>query len=108
MLGRGRRRIANAGMIYIHSARITHEEIIKQRIARDGEGKSGGFRTLILLKIGNRAFFVYGFAKNEKDNIEADDLIALKKLAAIILNYTDDQLKDSLNKNILIEVQCHE
>jgi hypothetical protein len=82
--------------------------VIKQRIARDGEGKSGGFRTLILLKIGNRAFFVYGFAKNEKDNIEADDLIALKKLAAIILNYTDDQLKDSLSKNILIEVQCHE
>jgi hypothetical protein len=61
-----------------------------------------------LLKIGNRAFFVYGFAKNEKDNIEADDLISLKKLATIMLNYTDDQLKDSLNKNILIEVQCHE
>jgi hypothetical protein len=37
--------------------------VIKQRVARDGEGKSGGFRTLILFKIGNRAFFVYGFAK---------------------------------------------
>jgi hypothetical protein len=82
--------------------------VIKQRVARDGEGKSGGFRTLILFKIGNRAFFVYGFAKNEKDNIDTNDLISLKKLAAIILNYTDTELENSLNKNILIEVHCHE
>ena len=82
--------------------------VIKQRVARDGEGKSGGFRTLILFKIGNRAFFVYGFAKNEKDNIDANDLISLKKLAAIMFNYTDAELENSHNKNILIEVHCHE
>jgi hypothetical protein len=45
---------------------------------------------------------------DELKSIESDYLISLKKLATIMLNYTDDQLKDSLNKNILIEVQCHE
>jgi hypothetical protein len=55
--------------------------VIKQRIARPGQGKSGGFRTLIVFRAGTRAIFVHGFAKNEKDNIEEDELVALKKLA---------------------------
>jgi hypothetical protein len=46
-----------------------------------GQGKSGGFRTLIVFRAGTRAIFVHGFAKNEKDNIEEDELVALKKLA---------------------------
>ena len=44
--------------------------VIKQRVARSGAGKSGGFRTLILFRIGTLAFFVHGFAKNERDNID--------------------------------------
>ena len=51
--------------------------VVKQRIARPGQGKSGGFRTLIVFRAGARAFFVHGFAKNEKDNIESEDLAAL-------------------------------
>jgi len=46
--------------------------VFRQRIARQGGGKSGGFRALILLKLGERAFFVHGFAKNERDNIRDD------------------------------------
>ncbi|MCA3758320.1 MAG: type II toxin-antitoxin system RelE/ParE family toxin, partial [Phenylobacterium sp.] len=42
--------------------------VFKQRIARDGGGKSGGFRTIILFKVGGHSFFVHGFAKNEKAN----------------------------------------
>jgi len=42
---------------------------IKQRIARAGGGKSGGFRAIVLFRFGERAFFVHGFAKNEHDNI---------------------------------------
>ena len=52
--------------------------VIKQRIARPGQGKSGGFRTLIVFRSGGTAFFVHGFAKNEKDNIGKDELAALK------------------------------
>jgi hypothetical protein len=43
--------------------------VIKQRIARPGQGKSGGFRTLIVFRAGTRAIFLHGFAKNEKDNL---------------------------------------
>jgi hypothetical protein len=39
--------------------------VIKQRIARPGQGKSGGFRPLIVFRAGTRAIFVHGFAKNE-------------------------------------------
>jgi hypothetical protein len=58
---------------------------IKQRIARPGQGKSGGFRTLIVFRAGARAIFVHGFAKNEKDNIGREELPALKRLAAEML-----------------------
>ena len=55
-------------------------------------GKSGGFRTIILLKAGERPFFVRGFAKNERDNIREDELTALKALAASMLSYDDAAL----------------
>jgi hypothetical protein len=64
--------------------------LIKQRVARRGEGKSGGFRTLIVFKQGERAFFVHRFAKNEQDkqdNITMKELVALRKLASKLLAY---------------------
>ncbi|MEW6186311.1 MAG: type II toxin-antitoxin system RelE/ParE family toxin, partial [Thermodesulfobacteriota bacterium] len=47
--------------------------VLKQRIARPGQGKSKGYRTIILLHQGYRAFFVYGFAKSERDDIDKDE-----------------------------------
>lgn len=44
--------------------------VIKQRIARKGQGKSGGFRSIVVFRMGERAFFVYGFAKSDRDNID--------------------------------------
>jgi len=82
--------------------------MIKQRIARPGQGKSGGFRTLIILKAGVRAFFVYGFAKNEKDNIGKDDLAALKILASELLAYEDQAIARALESGTLMEVMCDE
>jgi hypothetical protein len=54
--------------------------VIKQRIARPGQGKSGGYRMLTVFRAGARAVFVHGFAKNEKENIEKDELAAIKEL----------------------------
>ena len=82
--------------------------VIKQRVARYGEGKSGGFRTMILFKRGDKAFFVHGFAKNKTDNISDSDLVLLKKLAAEMLNYSDTVLNQAINENLLIEVVCDE
>lgn len=82
--------------------------VIKQRVAREGQGKSGGFRTMILFKIGSRAFFVHGFAKNEQDNLPDAEVMALKKLAGKLFNYTDTELNQAIEANLLIEVSCHE
>jgi hypothetical protein len=82
--------------------------VIKQRIARSGQGKSGGFRTLIVFRPGTRAFFVHGFAKNEEDNIGKDELAALKKLASELLAYDDKAIARVVASGTLIEVICDE
>jgi hypothetical protein len=82
--------------------------VIKQRVARPGQGKSSGFRTLIVFRAGTRAIFVHGFAKNKKDNIEKDELVALKKLAAELLAYDDKTLARVLASGVLVEVKCDE
>jgi hypothetical protein len=82
--------------------------VIKQRIARPGSGKSGGFRALILLKLGERAFFVHGFAKSERDNIRDDELTALKKLAGELLDYDEAALAKALAASVLMEVTYDE
>ena len=82
--------------------------VIKQRISRPGAGKSGGFRTLIVFRAGIRAVFVHGFAKNEKDNIAKEELVALKKLAAEMLAYDDKTLARVVASGVLMEVKCDE
>jgi hypothetical protein len=78
--------------------------VLKQRIARSGGGKSGGFRTIILFRAGTRAFFVHGFAKSERDNIRDDELAAFKMLAAEMLNYDDSALATAMAAGVLTEV----
>ncbi|MDR2213458.1 MAG: type II toxin-antitoxin system RelE/ParE family toxin, partial [Pseudomonadales bacterium] len=59
--------------------------VFKQRVARVGGGKSGGFRTIILFRSGPHSFFVHGFAKNVKENLSVKELTALKRLADVLL-----------------------
>jgi hypothetical protein len=66
--------------------------LIKQRVAGGGQGKSGGFRTIIAYRRGNRAIFLLGFAKNERDNVEDDEIDELKGLARRFLGLTADQI----------------
>jgi hypothetical protein len=82
--------------------------VIKQRIARPGRGKSGGFRTLIVFTKSTRAFFVHGFAKSEKDTIEKDELVALKKLAAELQAYDEKTIARVIASGTLSEVTCDE
>jgi hypothetical protein len=78
--------------------------VIKQRIARSGRGKSGGFRTIVLFKAEARAFFVHGFAKSGQNNIRDNELAAFKMLAAELLNYDDATLARVLAGGHLTEV----
>jgi hypothetical protein len=51
--------------------------LIKQRVARSGQGRSGGYRMLVAYRAGTRAVFLYAFAKNERDNIADDELLTV-------------------------------
>lgn len=79
--------------------------VIKQRFAREGQGKSGGYRTIILYRTQDRAFFVYGFAKNDVANIDDDDVLLFKKAAVHVLDLTDDQLLSLIQKGQFTEVE---
>ena len=63
--------------------------VMKKRVAVGGRGKSGGGRTLLAYKSGDKAFFVYWFARNERVNDSMDELKALKLLAKELMNYSD-------------------
>jgi hypothetical protein len=80
-------------------------DVIKQRIARAHEGKSGGFRSIVLFrKKGDRAFFVYGFAKSARATIRPDELSGFKRLAAEMLSYDDAALAKAVAGGALEEV----
>ena len=66
--------------------------VIKQRIARPGEGKSKGYRSIVLFREGERCFFVFGFPKSELGNIRDDEEEQFKKMAKQVLALTDAQL----------------
>jgi hypothetical protein len=67
--------------------------VVKQRIARPGQGKSGGSRTIILLRQGHRAVFVFGFEKKDMTNITAEDLVLFREMAPLYLNASDGQMR---------------
>jgi len=79
--------------------------LIKQRVAREGGGRSGGFRTIIAYRVKERGVFLYGFAKNERDNIGVDDLEILKKLGRQFLAMSTDEIDRAIKESELIEVE---
>jgi hypothetical protein len=80
--------------------------LIKQRVARMGAGRSGGYRTVIAYRAPQRSVFLYGFAKNERDNISDRELDDLKKLAKQLLSYTEEQIGKAIRQAELREVLC--
>jgi hypothetical protein len=81
--------------------------VIKQRVARPGQGKSGGFRTIILYRTAERAFFVYGFAKNDRENIDDDEEAEFKKAAVHVLGLSEGHLAELILKGQFSEVHDH-
>ncbi|HVY35423.1 MAG TPA: type II toxin-antitoxin system RelE/ParE family toxin [Caulobacteraceae bacterium] len=79
--------------------------VYKQRVARPGRGKSGGFRTLLAFRVGAACFFVYGFAKNAKANVTTKELEALQASASALLNYDDRALALAITRGELAEVE---
>ena len=81
--------------------------VIKQRLPREGQGRSGGFRSIVLFRQGNLAIFAYGFAKNERDNIGRPELKAFRKLAEVMLSLDNVALKAAMATGTMMEVMCN-
>ncbi len=82
--------------------------VYKKCVRLDGRGKRGGARTLLAYKAKDKAFFIYGYSKNEKENIEPKALEVLKELAAIFLGYTEAQITKALQSGELKEIEGDE
>ena len=94
-------RLANAGVIDASLG----GGVIKQRIARVGEGKSGGSRSIILFRFKGRAVFAFGFEKKDLGNIKVNELEAFRELADVILGYSDAEIARRVADGALIEIR---
>ena len=82
--------------------------LIKQRVARPGQGKRGGFRTIVAYRRGIRAVFLFGFAKSERDNLDDDELAHWQRVGRAYLGLDDDGLEAAIAADELMEVRHDE
>ena len=85
--------------------------IIKQRVARPGRGRSAGYRMAVAYRAGDRAVFLYGFAKNEQDNIAPGELMTLREIGEAWLGADKTRIAHALDEEVLQEIgheQTHE
>ena len=82
--------------------------IVKQRVAREGQGRSGGYRMLVAYRAGERAIFLYGFAKRERENIGPDALLTLREIGAAWLTTDERHIARALEEGLLHEVRHDE
>lgn len=82
-------------------------QVVKKRVAFGGRGKRGSARTLVVFKQGEKAFFIYGFAKSERSNVSDKQLEALKVLAKELLNYPAPALSGAIRAGELIEIKVN-
>ena len=82
--------------------------IIKQRIARKGGGRSGGFRTIVVFRQGEPAFFVHGFAKSDLENLRRKELSGLRSLAKEYLALDAADLATAQDAGAIFEVECND
>lgn len=81
--------------------------VVKKRIGLLGRGKRGGIRTLVGTNYENRWFFIFGFGKNERDNIDSKELRALQMTAEALLALKDKQIASAIEASVLLEI-CHD
>ncbi len=79
--------------------------IIKQRVARQGEGRRGGYRTLMAFRAGRQTVFLYGFAKSERDNIGPDELDFWRRVARGFLDMDATQWRTMTAIREIMEVE---
>ncbi|MDR1147984.1 MAG: type II toxin-antitoxin system RelE/ParE family toxin [Spirochaetaceae bacterium] len=78
--------------------------VYKKRIAKQDEGKRGGYRIIVFFKNGTRTFFSYGFAKSVQGNISEKEVRVLRETSKEILNVSDAVLKSRIDTGNWIEI----
>lgn len=78
--------------------------LVKKRVSLPGQGKRGGARTIVATKMSDRWFFLFGFSKNERANIDKDELKLLQEVASDLLSFNDQQLTTALSNGQITEV----
>ncbi|MBZ0106347.1 MAG: type II toxin-antitoxin system RelE/ParE family toxin [Sulfuricella denitrificans] len=78
--------------------------VLKKRVALPGQGKRGGARTIVATKLADRWFFMYGFSRNERANIDKDELKVLQEMAKELLAFDDRQIAVALSAGEMVEV----
>lgn len=78
--------------------------VVKKRVAPPGQGKRSGARTIVATKLADRWFFLFGFAKNERGNIDKDELKMLQEVAKELLEFDDRQLAIALAADEIVEI----
>jgi hypothetical protein len=79
--------------------------LLKMRVARSGGGKRGGYRVFVASDARERCVFLYGFGKNERDNVDDKELVDLKRLAQWYLGLDRRVLEQALAAGILLEIE---
>ena len=80
--------------------------VIKQRIARQGQGRSRGVRVIVVFRRGEVAFFVHGFAKSDRENLRRDEIKALREMADEMFRLNARSLNATLANGTISEVNC--
>lgn len=79
--------------------------LFKKRVALPGGGKRGGARTIVAGNFRDRWIFLYGFAKNERENIDQKEERDLKRIARAMLDLDRTALRQLLESENLLEVK---
>ena len=78
--------------------------LIKQRVARKGRGRRGGYRVMVAFRAADFAVFLFGFAKSAQANLDDRQLNMLRGFAAAWLAADAKTIRQALEQGELVEV----
>ncbi|GHV38084.1 addiction module toxin RelE [Spirochaetia bacterium] len=78
--------------------------VYKVRVARPGEGKSGGYRVIVFFRVEDKTLFHYGYPKSIRDNVSEKELKTFKELSKLFLAISEQQLNEAVKSGRLTEI----
>ena len=79
--------------------------LLKLRVARPGQGRSGGYRTVVACKVGETAYFLTGYGKNDLDNVGDATLAWLRRIACELLDLSEGEIHQSKVEGLITEIE---